>query len=336
MAKTVLALGTSHGPMLSTPPEQWGLRAEADRANSRHPFRGRGFAFEELRALRLPEGLSAQLGLEQWRGRHAACLRAIAVLRQAFVDAAPDVAVIVGNDQRELFGEHNQPALAVYWGDAIENVPLTPDQLAHLPPGLAIAETGHCPSGGAKYPGEPALARHLIESLSERFDVTALDRLVSATGRRSGIPHAYGFVYRQIMGDQAIPSVPVILNTFYPPNRPSVARCHALGKALARAIDSWDSETRVALIGSGGLSHFVIDEELDRRALEAMSRADDAAIESLPEAWFEAGTSEVKNWVPVAAAGAETGLRMELVDYVPCYRTDAGTGNAMGFACWRS
>ena len=43
----------------------------------------------------------------------------------------------------------------------------------------------------------------------------------------------------------------------------------------------------------------------------------------------------MKNWVPVAGAMAELGFAMTLVDYVPCYRSLAGTGNAMCFAHWR-
>jgi 3-O-methylgallate 3,4-dioxygenase len=49
---------------------------------------------------------------------------------------------------------------------------------------------------------------------------------------------------------------------------------------------------------------------------------------------FQAGTSEIKNWIVVAGAMAEAGLTMDLVDYVPCYRSEAGTGSAMGFARW--
>jgi 3-O-methylgallate 3,4-dioxygenase len=49
---------------------------------------------------------------------------------------------------------------------------------------------------------------------------------------------------------------------------------------------------------------------------------------------FQSGTSEVKNWITVAGILAETKLRMKLLDYVPCYRSEAGTGNAMAFATW--
>ena len=31
MSEIVLGIGSSHGPLLSTPPEQWDLRAKADR-----------------------------------------------------------------------------------------------------------------------------------------------------------------------------------------------------------------------------------------------------------------------------------------------------------------
>ena len=49
---------------------------------------------------------------------------------------------------------------------------------------------------------------------------------------------------------------------------------------------------------------------------------------------FRSGTSETKNWIAVAGILSGTDLEMDLLDYVPCYRTEAGTGNAMAFATW--
>jgi seryl-tRNA synthetase len=46
------------------------------------------------------------------------------------------------------------------------------------------------------------------------------------------------------------------------------------------------------------------------------------------------GTAEIKNWYPVISAMNQTKLRYHLVDYVPCYRSEAGTGNAMAFVYW--
>jgi hypothetical protein len=336
MADIVLGIGTSHGPMLSTPPDQWGQRVEADRQRERHDYRGKRFTFEELVELRRGEGLDGQIGPEHWRERHARCGRALARLADTFEDASPDVAVIVGNDQHELFLEDNMPVFAVYYGETIENVPFTEEQKTKLAPGIGVAEPGHHPAKAATYPGLPSLGRHLIESLvKDEFDVAQSNRLPTGSDWITGIPHAYGFVYRQIMRDRVVPNVPVVLNTFYPPNQPSIRRCYRFGQALARAIAAWDDPRRVALICSGGLSHFVIDEELDRDCLGAMKNKDGDALLALPEDRFRSGTSEIKNWVPVASALESTPLEMELVDYVPCYRSEAGTGNAMAFALWR-
>ena len=48
MAKLVYGFGCSHGPLLSTPPERWDLRAADDRKNPEHPFRGKVYTFPEL------------------------------------------------------------------------------------------------------------------------------------------------------------------------------------------------------------------------------------------------------------------------------------------------
>src|SRR5690606_6343648 len=122
----------------------------------------------------------------------------------------------------------------------------------------------------------------------------------------------------------------------YPPNQPTVERCYDFGKSLVRAIESWDSDARVALFASGGLTHFVIDEEVDRTVIDAMESGSLGGLADLGEEIFQAGTSEVKNWVPVAGAMADLGFKMNLVDYVPYYRSEAGTGNAMGFVYWKA
>ncbi len=54
MADIVLGIGSSHGPLLSTPPEQWDLRAKADRENKKHWFRGKTYDYEALLQERAP------------------------------------------------------------------------------------------------------------------------------------------------------------------------------------------------------------------------------------------------------------------------------------------
>jgi hypothetical protein len=334
MAQIVLGLGTSHGPMLHTPPEHWNQRVIADRRNTALCYKGKLYDFETLVALRKP-GFAAQMDLDHQRRQYARSHEAIAVLAERFAAAKIDLAVIVGNDQRELFLDDITPAITVYHGETIDNIPATAEQKAKMPPGIAIAEPGHCPPEPAAYPGAPAFGEHVIRSLmAEPFDIASSRRLPPGSAWRNGIPHAFGFPYRQIMRDAPPPSLPIILNVFFPPNQPPVRRCLALGHALVRAIRSWPGSERIALIGSGGLSHFVVDEELDAVVLKAMTEGNEATIAGLSDELFQSGSGEMKNWFPVVAAMNDVGLRMRLIDYAPFYRSHAGTGSGMAFTVW--
>ncbi|WJJ94493.1 hypothetical protein [Neopusillimonas aromaticivorans] len=56
---------------------------------------------------------------------------------------------------------------------------------------------------------------------------------------------------------------------------------------MRHAIESWDSDLRVALISSGGLSHFVVDEELDQMVIDSMRSRSVDALADLGESWFQ-------------------------------------------------
>lgn len=329
MADIVLGIGSSHGPLLSTPPEQWDLRAKADRENKGHWFRGRTYDYESLLKERAP-GFADQVTVDVTRERFMQCRRALEALGRKFNEVAPDAVVIIGNDQREFFNAGLTPAITVYRGSQISNV----QHLHEDAPGLNVAEPGNSPAEGATYPGATALADHILDSLAdENFDPAQSDHTPSGAPR-GGIPHAYGFFYHTILQDTTPPSVPIILNVHFPHNTPKLHRCLELGRALHRAIGRFDGFKRVALMASGGLTHFVIDEELDRRVMAAMEAGDEKTLAGLDEKLFKVGTAEIKNWYPVIAAMNAAGLKYHQVDYVPCYRSEAGTGNAMCFAYW--
>jgi Catalytic LigB subunit of aromatic ring-opening dioxygenase len=329
MAEIVFGMGSSHGPLLSTPPEQWDLRAKADRENKNHWYRGKTFDYDSLLRERAP-GFAAEVAVETRRERHAKCRQAMDVLARKFKEVAPDAVVIVGNDQREFFNADLTPSITVYRGKEIYNA-----RDPHEPaPGLAVAEPGNAPAEGIAYPGAPDLADHILKSLAEEdFDLAQSETRPQGASR-PGIPHAYGFIYHSIMADAPPPSVPIILNVHFPHNQPKIHRCLALGRALRRAIKSFNGCGRVAMVASGGLTHFVIDEDLDQQVLSAMAKADEEALGRLPENVFKVGTAEIKNWLPVIAAMNAEGRRYHQVDYVPCYRSEAGTGNAMAFVYW--
>ena len=88
----------------------------------------------------------------------------------------------------------------------------------------------------------------------------------------------------------------------FPHNTPKLRRCLDLGHALYRAIKSFTGFKRVALMASGGLTHFVIDEEFDQQVIAGMQTGNEDALASLPESYFKVGTAEIKNWYPVIAA----------------------------------
>jgi hypothetical protein len=329
MADIVLGIGSSHGPLLSTPPEQWDLRAKADRENKNHWYRGKTYDYEQLLQARAP-GFAHEVTVEKRRERFLQCRSALEALGKKFNEVAPDAVVILGNDQREFFNPGLTPSITVYRGSEISNV----QHLNEDAPGLNIAEPANSPTEGATYPGATAFADHILDSLAnDNFDLATSDQTPSGAPR-GGIPHAYGFFYHTILHDQTPPSVPIILNVHFGRNTPKLRRCLELGHGLYKAISSFTGFKRVALMASGGLTHFVIDEDLDRAVMDAMKAGDEKALANLPENVFKIGTAEIKNWYPVVAAMNAAGRKYHQVDYVPCYRSEAGTGNAMCFSYW--
>ena len=82
------------------------------------------------------------------------------------------------------------------------------------------------------------------------------------------------------------------------------------------------------------MSHFCIDEDLDARFLDALCGRDVDAICGIEQDLLQSGSSELRNWIVAAGVLFDTNLSGGVVDYVPCYRSDAGTGTANGFVCW--
>ena len=188
-------------------------------------------------------------------------------LTRKFQQVAPEAVVIVGNDQREFFTEELTPSITVYRGKDIRNVQQHHEESS----GLNIAEVGNAPEESATYPGAPELADHILRALGDDDFDLAQSSTTPQNAIRHGIPHAFGFLYHSILGDTPPPSVPVILNVHYPHNQPKTARCLELGRALQRAIKSFTGYKRVAMMASGGLTHFVVDEDLDQKVMKAMA-----------------------------------------------------------------
>jgi len=333
MAEIVLAIATTHGPQLHTTVEQWQLRVKADKARN-HPFRGGMHSFDELVAMRRPEGLDVKSSMEAQHSYHSRCHAAMAKLADKWEAAGADVAVILGNDQDEIYQtDQLNPAFMVFYGDTIPSYPQPDEEKKKLPPGIAESEHGHAAQTYAEYRGVPDLGMHIIKTLAEHdFDVAASK--VWPKHARNGASHAFGHIYRQVMRDKVVPNVPIYQNTFFPPNQPTARRSYQFGKMVKKAIDLWDSDLRVAVFASGGMSHFVIDEEFDRAFVAALKNSDKTFLTSIPMRKLQSGTSELKSWISLAGVIEDTKANMHEIDYVPCYRSAAGTGTANGFYWW--
>lgn len=313
MAQIVLGIGTSHSPQVSTTWEQW--------PNMRRT---------EERSPAIPADLDAQLEPQVLASRFASVQNAVQTLSNV-LRSTPDLDAIVlfGDDQHEQFDDGNMPAIAIYHG---VDVPVKEPRRATIP-WTGPADQRHHISALTlptleTYPSAADLAGHIVGALTEdEFDIARCDKL-----RTEGIGHAFAFLYQRLWPECTVPIVPIMLNTYYPPNQPTPRRSYALGAAVRRAIESWPGGARVAVIASGGLSHIVLDEPLDRSVLAGLRDHDPERLCAVPRAKLRGGTSEILNWI--ALGGAMGPLKMTLVEYVPGYRSMPSTGCGMAFAYW--
>lgn len=330
MARIVLGIGASHTPLLTLGAEEWSHRAAVDYKNPRlNMSDGRWLSYDELLAEVGPvyAGVVAPQVLSEKARR---CEVALDRLADALEAAAADVVIIVGDDQSELFSAANQPVLAIFHGEEVVMNGKFGDHAS--PDWMRRMGRGYLMDDKHRVPGSPELARALIESLMESEIDVASAAKVDESGS-AGFGHAYGFIVKRLFKQRQIPIVPVLLNTYFPPNVPTARRALTMGRALARAIKAAPQDMRVAVVASGGLSHFVVDENLDRRILRAFVDGDMEALAATPRPALHSGSSEILNWI--MTAGVMEGATLDWYSYEPLYRTPAGTGVGAAFVLWR-
>ena len=168
-------------------------------------------------------------------------------------------------------------------------------------------------------PGHPALAQAMLGGLVERGHLPALShRLV--------LDHGFMTVYDQLCPESDLPVVPVVVNCTTPPLM-TLRQAWQLGVDLGAAIRECSGVDRVALVGAGGLSHFVgeprvgdIDEAFDRWFLDMLEKGCPDELLDLPNDELMLagnGTGEVRAWVMVA--GAMVGGEASALAYEPIY-----------------
>jgi 3-O-methylgallate 3,4-dioxygenase len=324
----------SHSSLVVTPESELWLAHDAiDRANPHlRDKAGRPVTYAELEEIQgsdyaeqaTPEHLGRQI--EQ-------VVSAVARLRADLAALEPDVLITFGDDQEELLSHTNVPALAIYHGATLTmgtsmRFASYEQVLGDVSPMMA----GYAMDARHTFPGHAGLGTHLVGDLVRQgFDITAVSDVPD--DGVTGLGHSFGIMETQLMDRPgAIPQIPVLVNTYWPPNQPTVPRSYDLGLAIRRAVESYPEDLRVAVVASGGLSHFTTDEALDRRVLEACRSSDAESLRRIDPALLNGGSSEIRNWI--ATAGACVDLPVRWDEYVPVYRTPAGTGIGLAFALW--
>lgn len=322
MAQIALALGISHGPTIQSEPDKWRLLGERDVRDPRMDY--------QALLKTAPPGLDAQIAPATHAIRYAAIQKALGEMRRRIVEAQLDIIVVISNLHR--VGKNDpHPVFGLLRAASFPVTPLA-QELFHANAKFITGTHTSRPADPVVdiKPGHPPLANHLIEGLiqQESFDLACTDQLPDG----HALDDAYSFIYEQLI-EQNIPMVPVLLSRNLP-NQATPARCYDFGLALRRQIEKWPETKRIGLIASGGLSHQVVDEELDREVIRALVESDSSTLRNLPRQRLNSapGTPEILNWIVVSAAMSPS--PMQLIDYVPCYRSLAGTGHGVGFGFW--
>jgi hypothetical protein len=276
---------------------------------------------------------------------------AFATLRRNLQEARPDVIVVFGDDQLETLDWNNNPAFAVFAGEAFEGESSTRDlkqALSFTEP----ADNGEGPAPRIRLQAHPELAASLMTGLMRRgFDPAFC---MDAPKPEVGIGHAF-LRPAESLTDLQTPVVPVLVNCFFAP-QPTAYRCYQLGKAMGEIIEEHPGDLRVAVIGSGGLWHTpgtpdaYLDEEFDRESVSYLERGDVEGAarffdayevpegDTSQDVWKrgplstgmpvsggpQLGTREFCNWV--ASNAVLDGRPATLVDYVPVYASPCGMG----------
>ena len=227
--------------------------------------------------------------------------------------AKPDVLVMLSPDHWVNFFIDNLPSFCIGIGDEHDGPP-EPFMQAVYP--------------HRTLPGHAGFGRHLLDTaLDSGFDPSLSHRLK--------LDHGFCVPLWRMGVDPALPIVPVTVNDLEAP-MPTIRRCIEWGKMLRRAIDSYPGDLRVALLGTGGLSHSIgeptmgeIDEPFDRICIDLFANADDEALAAGLETHLATtgnGAEEVRNWVIVHAAAGSKGF--DLIDYTPVPEVYIGCGVA--------
>jgi protocatechuate 4,5-dioxygenase beta chain len=205
-------------------------------------------------------------------------------------EAKPDVIILVYNDHASAFSLEVIPTFAL--GCAAE---------------FPIADEGWGPRPVPPVKGHPELAWHIAQStILDEFDMTIVNRMEVDHGLTVPLSLMYGQPK-----EWPVPVIPLAVNVVqYPP--PTGHRCYMLGKAIRKAVESFEQPLRVVIFGTGGMSHQLqgpraglINKEFDNRFLDDFISNPERLVQ-IPHVEYvrEAGSEGIEMVMWLIARGA--------------------------------
>jgi protocatechuate 4,5-dioxygenase beta chain len=232
--------------------------------------------------------------------------------KEWMAETAPDVAIIVYNDHVNAFDFKIIPTFAL--GCAAE---------------FPIADEGWGPRPVPTVQGYPELASHMVQSLVlDEFDMTIVNEMQVDHGLT--VPMSLLFGQPQAWPVRVIPLAVNVVQ--YP--APTGHRCYMLGKAIKKAVESWDEDLKVVIFGTGGMSHQIqgpraglINKEFDTAFLDDLSRDPERLVRIPPIEYLrDAGAEaiELVMWLMMRGALGEKAEEVYRFYHVPASSTAVG------------
>ncbi len=214
--------------------------------------------------------------------------------RQWLKDNRPDVIFLVYNDHANAFSLEMIPTFAI--GTAAE---------------YAIADEGWGPRPVPKVVGHPELASHIAQSvIQDDFDLTIVNKMDVDHGLTVPLSLMCGKL-DPVKDAWPCPVIPFAVNVVQYPV-PSGRRCFKLGRAIRKAVESYDGDLKVQVWGTGGMSHQLqgpraglINAEWDNRFLDRLI-AEPEELAKMPHIDYvrEAGSEGIELVMWLIARGA--------------------------------
>ena len=241
-------------------------------------------------------------------GQAARVFDAFDHLSQTLRDSGAKVLVIVGTDHMMTFSYETVPVFAVGTGEAY--------------PSWGEAGTKKTSYEAVEGFGEEITGR-LIQ---QDFDVAGVAEM--------RLDHAFNCPLDFLFKHVRMPVLPIYVNCTIPP-LPRHERCLAFGYALGKALREQTMVDKVAIVGTGGLSHWVgmpqtgqINSDFDRDFLDRFERGEFADLAKLDSDTVISdagnGAAEIRNWLVVAAASGHTKSRQLAYEPVSAWKTGIG------------